>query len=381
MNVAVNVGHAPPESASEITEVSVWGEHPDDAPVVSVVIATYDRIESLLGLLDDLRSQTSLHGRADGRLSFDVLVVDDGGSVPVLAQLATREYPFPLTAMRRRNGGPGAARDTGIRRATGEIIVILDDDMVISPTFVAAHVHAHYAGAEVVLGNILPPRVGTLPLFERFHLEGMQRFTAAYRAGRAEVEGTRLCTGNVSFRRSAYLDVGGFDLELQRCEDRDLGIRLELAGKAFALTDEGWSEHRSDHEDVATWRRRSRLFGELDVRIAQKHPDQPKVSPWAFLPKLPLIVRPLVILAAVSPSLGQFGAARAYRLGEIADARALSRFAMIGASSCYAFEYFAGVGTELRRVDGRRAVIASLREARRAQRQLRGRGGPHGATR
>jgi glycosyltransferase involved in cell wall biosynthesis len=371
--VSAGTSQNSPECEAAITDTVIWRGGVDDidrVPDVTVVIATYNRTDSLLCLLEDLREQTPLDGGVQRRLSFDVVVVDDGGSAPVLCDLAMREYPFSLAAVRRRNGGPGVARDTGIQQATGEIIVILDDDMVISPTFVAAHLEKHRAGAEVVLGNILPPRVGTLPLFERFHLEGMQRFTAAYRAGQAEAEGTRLCTGNVSFRRSAYDEVGGFDLALQRCEDRDLGIRLELAGKVFAFTEDGWSEHRSDHDDVATWRRRSRLFGELDVRIAHKHPDQPKVSPWAFLPKLPLIVRPFVVLAAVLPSMGQRGAGLAYRIGELADTRVFEQFALIGASTCYAFEYFAGVGTELGRAGRRRAVIASLRAARQSQRAV-----------
>jgi glycosyltransferase involved in cell wall biosynthesis len=371
--ISVAPGNPASDSQSAITDTLVReasGDESRGVPDVTVVIATYNRPDSLLCLLEDLRVQTGLDRDVHSRPSFDVVVVDDGGSAPVLPELATRRYPFALAAVRRRNGGPGAARDTGIRRAMGEIIVILDDDMVIPPKFVAAHLAAHFVGAEVVLGNILPPHVGTLPLFERFHLEGMQRFAAAYRAGRAEVEGTRLCTGNVSFRKAAYNEVGGFDLSLQRCEDRDLGIRLELAGKIFAVADDAWSEHRSDHEDVATWRRRSHLFGELDVRIAQKHPDQHKVSPWAFLPKLPLIVRPFVVMAALLPSMGQRGAGAAYRLGELADTRVFKRFALIGASTCYALEYFAGVGTELGRGGRRRDVVASLRSARRTQRTV-----------
>ena len=334
---------------------------------ISVVVATYNRLSSLRELLDDLSKQSGLKpwpGATDNPLvDVEVVVVDDGGEAPVLESLSPGAFPFRLETIRRTNGGPGAARDTGIRRASGDIVVILDDDMAIPPEFLAAHQRAHSEGASVVLGSILPPRSGTLPLFERFHMEGIQKFGADFRAGLVEIEGTRLCTGNVSFRRSAYLLVGGFDLSLNRCEDRDLGIRFEFAGLKFAVADDGWSEHRSDHEDVGTWRRRCQLYGELDMQIAAKHPDRPRVSPWAFLPKLPWISRPLVVAAALFPYVGSQAAGLAYGLGGAADRAKCRRMAMVGVSLCYAFEYFSGVGSELSRRPGRFSVPKSLVES------------------
>ena len=329
---------------------------PASVTAISVVIATYNRIDSLLWLLDDLRVQTGVRG------GFEVIVVDDGSAVAVESEVMARPTGFRVTVLRQANGGPSVARDRGIRASCGDVIVIVDDDMVIPPDFLAAHLQAHDAGAAVVLGLIRAPRFGKpLPLFERFHQDSLDRFVAAYRSGAVAVEGTRLCTGNVSFLRSAYLAVGGFDLTLMRCEDRDLGIRFEEAGYPFAFSEDGWSDHRSDHDSVPAWRRRSALYGELDLRISEKHPSRRQVSPWAFLAHLPKVAVPIVVTAAVVPPLGRTIAAFGYRLGLWADRCGNGAAAIMGASLCYGCDYFSGVGAALRRDGGSRSVVSSLR--------------------
>lgn len=322
---------------------------------MSVVIATYNRLDSLLWLLDDLNGQVGVQG------GFDVTVVDDESEVAVEGEVLARPTNFACQVIRRQNGGPGVARDTGIRSSSGAIVVILDDDMMIPPTFLAGHQRAHSDGASVVLGHIRAPRTGELPLFERFHQRTLDRFVAAYAKGDAIVEGVRLCTGNVSFRRDAYLAVGGFDMALRRCEDRDIGIRFELAGYPFAFTEEGWSEHRSDHEDVTTWRRRNTLYGELDTVIARKFPTVAHVSPWEFLFHLPKISLPFLATAVLFPSVGHSLAGQVYTVARQAEKRRFGDVAMLGASLCYGMEYYAGVGRELAKAEGRRAVVRSFR--------------------
>ena len=340
----------------------------------TVVIATFNRLDSLLWLLDDLGAQVGVRG------SFNVIVVDDGSTPPVEAEVLARPRPFAVRVIRQENAGPSVARDVGIRSSNADIIVIVDDDMVVPPGFVAAHQADHALGATVVLGLIRAPKgAPSLPLFERFHQVSLDRFVAAYRSGRSMVDGTRVCTGNVSFFRQAYLDVGGFDRSLLRCEDRDLGIRFEAAGYGFAFTEAGWSDHRSDHADVATWRRRSALYGSLDFAIAGKHPDRPQVSPWAFLPHLPLVARPVVVGSAMFPALGRWTAGAAYRAGQLVERRQ-PRLAIVCASLCYGCDYFSGVGTAVLGKTDRRSigplagavraasVVSSLRAHLRAMR-------------
>lgn len=327
------------------------------APLVSVVIATYNRFDSLLWLLNDLRIQKPFDGE------LEVIVVDDGSARAVEPELAVREYPFSLIVLTQANAGPAAARHAGILAATGQLVVIIDDDMLVPETFLAAHVGAHASGADVVMGHIRGPADRSrLSLFERFHQYSLDRFVAAHRAGELRLDGGRLCTGNVSFPRSRYFDVGGFDRSLGRLEDRELGIRFEAAGLSLVFSEDAWNEHRSDHEDVATWRRRSQLYGELDVVISARHPGNADVSPWAFLPQLPKPAWPVAVLAASVAPLSRLFAGLAYRAGDQLDRRGRAAWALHGAALSYFLDYYAGVGTALRTPG---AVLASLRAWRR----------------
>jgi glycosyltransferase involved in cell wall biosynthesis len=106
----------------------------------TVVIPTYNRAERLGDLLGCLTNQ----GEALAR----VVVCDDGssdGTADVVRAFAGR---LPVVYAHQENRGfrAGQARNLGIARAVGEVIVFVDDDVLVAPDFVASHVAAH-AGA------------------------------------------------------------------------------------------------------------------------------------------------------------------------------------------------------------------------------------------
>jgi GT2 family glycosyltransferase len=327
------------QDGHDATEVVRFGPGVPDRLSISVVVATFNRKDGLAGVLGDLGRQELAGG------TFEVIVVDDGSAESVVPGVAHGTYSFPLTVVRQANGGPGRARHRGIRHCAGDVVVIIDDDMHVEPTFLAAHLRCYSGGADVVLGRIKSPNDPALPLFERFHMEALERFVTEFERGESRPEGIRLCTGNVSFRKSAYDAVGGFDLGLVRCEDRDLGLRFEIAGYVFAFSSDAWSEHQSDHEDVAVWQKRSRLFGELDTKISWKHPAHRTASPWSFFPKLPVVLHPILFASACFPKVGAKLGAASYQLGVRVEKSGRTKTAMSLASLCYALEYFAGVGS------------------------------------
>jgi GT2 family glycosyltransferase len=306
---------------------------------LTVVIATYNRRGSVATILGDLAGQVGLK---EGTASFDVIVVNDGGNIDVAAEVPT-DLEFRIRVVSRTNGGPANARHSGISLADAAIVIIVDDDMRLDPGFVAAHLGAHVSGAEVVYGVIEADHSSKAPLFTRFHDKSIDRWLERYRGG-ATPQGELLCTGNVSFRRAAYDAIGGFDRSLVRLEDRDLGIRLELAGHRFAFAGNAISTHRSDHADVGVWRKRSRLYGTSDLLIARKYPQRADLSPWSFLGELPKVVHPLLLVAACAPKTARPLGGLTYALAQGVDRVGKGSAAVKLAGLTYGIDYYSGVG-------------------------------------
>jgi len=95
---------------------------------VAVVIPCYNYAHLLGEALDSALAQTERPG--------DILVVDDGSpddTAGVVARYAERGVRY----LRRPNGGPAAARNTGAREVEGEFVVFLDADDRLDPNYLA----------------------------------------------------------------------------------------------------------------------------------------------------------------------------------------------------------------------------------------------------
>ncbi|HMI89086.1 MAG TPA: exopolysaccharide biosynthesis glycosyltransferase EpsD [Polyangiaceae bacterium] len=313
------------------------GEDGADLPELSVVVATYNRAALLRDLIDDLEKQTLAPS------SFEVLIVDDGSKIPVKPVVQGRPTSFALRVIEQANAGPAAARHRGIVEARADVILIIDDDMRLPPALLQEHLRRHREGHSVVLGHIrAAPRLSEMPLFERFHAQQLDRQVAAFRAG-LPARGVHLCTGNVSFRRAAYLEIGGFDRTLARSEDRDLGIRLERAGAQFTFAEDAYTVHESDHTSLEVWLKRAFLYGIYDSRIGAKHGDVPSVSPWRFLFLVHPASRPLLLATAAVPEAGKVAARGLMALCDWLDGRGLEQAALKGTTLVYGIEYFRGM--------------------------------------
>ena len=94
-----------------------------DAPLVSIVVPTYDRARFLSEALASVVAQTVE--------DWECVVVDDGSREPV--SLPESVDPRIRLVRRPRNGGPAAARNTGLLEARGAFVTFLDDDDLYAP--------------------------------------------------------------------------------------------------------------------------------------------------------------------------------------------------------------------------------------------------------
>ena len=91
------------------------------APTFSVIIPTYGRPRYLSEAVASVLDQTVR--------DLECLVVDDASPEPV----EVPEDPRVRVIRRESNGGPAAARNTGLDHASGRFIAFLDDDDLFTP--------------------------------------------------------------------------------------------------------------------------------------------------------------------------------------------------------------------------------------------------------
>lgn len=117
------------------------------APIASVIIPTRNRSRYLARTLSSFVRQTEAH--------FELVVVDDGGTDDTDRVIEQYVKRLRLQYVRRKHAGRASARNAGIARASGALLIFSDDDRIASPQFIAEHVAACSADPAhwIVLGE------------------------------------------------------------------------------------------------------------------------------------------------------------------------------------------------------------------------------------
>lgn len=179
---------------------------------VSVVIPLYNDRRTIDLCLSSVLAQT--------HQPLEIIVVDDG-STDGSAEIAARH---PCTLIRTDvNGGPGAARNAGVKHAKGDIVFFVDADMAMYPDAVAHAVRLLSTGERYGAVFGVPDKV---PLFPE-GLVGQYRILQYHywrKSAEGEVSGGFYALGAV--RRDAFDRAGWFNPALRQTEEIDHAERL-----------------------------------------------------------------------------------------------------------------------------------------------------------
>lgn len=188
----------------------------NDTPLVSVIIPCYNAGKLLEEAIGSLRKQNYPH--------YEVIIVDDGSSDTFTLEYL-RELSGWATVIYQENAGPCVARHNGILRSAGQYLFFLDSDNKVRDTYISKGVAAME----------LDSTVGVV--YADFQYCGAMSHIR--RSGEFDIE--QLVIINMIdicsvVRRSAYDDVGGFDMYLSRLGLEDWEIW-------FTFYEKGWKFH------------------------------------------------------------------------------------------------------------------------------------------
>ncbi|MCF7622619.1 MULTISPECIES: glycosyltransferase family 2 protein [Bacillaceae] len=115
----------------------------------SIIIPSYNACERLYYNLLSLNLQDYPHEQ------FEVIVIDNGSTDSTAKMLSEFSASFRLETVRvTENKGIAYGRNQGISKATGDILIFHDSDMIAEKNFVRKHLEAHHNENTVVCGFI-----------------------------------------------------------------------------------------------------------------------------------------------------------------------------------------------------------------------------------
>jgi glycosyltransferase involved in cell wall biosynthesis len=205
--------------------------HPRAAPSFSVVIAAYQAADTIRDALDSLRAQTIQ--------PKDIVVCDDGSTDEI--DEAVEPYLDDIVFLRQENAGEGAAKNAGVRAASGDFVVFLDADDIFLPERLQA------------LSEVAAARSDLDLLTTDAYLEADgKRLRRCYEQGfvfnvldqRSAILDRNFVFGLAAVHRGRFLASGGFDSSLRYATDWDLWCRLIFDGARVGLVDVPLARYR-----------------------------------------------------------------------------------------------------------------------------------------
>ena len=164
--------------------------------MLSVIIPTYNRA----AYLD--KSLTSLIKQNYPKDGFEVIVIDDGSEDDTAKIASQFKNDLNLKYFRESHLGVSWARNLGIEKANGEILVFFDDDALAAENWLE-NIARVMIGEDIITGQVKP-----------INNNFWQYFAPHYHQGDKPQESSVLLEGNCAIKRKVFSKIGLFDENL-----------------------------------------------------------------------------------------------------------------------------------------------------------------------
>ena len=276
----------------------------------------------------------SLQATMPAGLEHEIILVDDGSTDGTREWLATLRPPFRVV-LNERNLGYAVANNRGAALARGEILALLNNDLVLTPVWLEPMLATHRSlGARAgLIGNVqrdvLSGKIDHAGIF--INLKGKPQHQRAFPDEFSHffttVYPVDALTGACALiERALWQQLGGFDEGyVNGCEDVDLCFRARAAGRINAIALRSWVYHhisaslnRKRRDEENTYRLTRRWHAELARCAARRwcryyyesSPFEPRDHGYGFEMQIWLYALglrrtpPAKALAAMSAAIG-----------------------------------------------------------------------------
>jgi mycofactocin system glycosyltransferase len=264
---AVGESSARQRLARRLLDTGVAHPRPSSSPFsiedLTIVVPTHGGPPELERTLRALRTDAP---------EVRIIVVDDASPAAEAEELAaTARAHHAELVVRPANGGPGAARNTGLALVTTPVVAFVDRDVEPEPGWLEPLL-AHLADPAVAL---VAPRVQATPAGGVLAQFEARRSPLDLGAAEARVaSGSRVSyipSATVVARTGVLVAAGGFDERLRVGEDVDLVWRLDEQGHTVRYEPASVVRHPA-RTTLPAWVRQRFGYGESAALLDERHP-------------------------------------------------------------------------------------------------------------
>ncbi len=252
-------------------------------PIISVITPTFNRADELNFLVQSLQNQTIDHSL------FEFIIVDDGSTDQTKSIIDDWENKsdFKIKYFCQDNKGPGAARNLGIEKSRGDLILFIDSDC-----------EADVKWMEVLYGEYLENRYdacggpdASIENFTPFQKAIDYSMTSFMTTGGMRGHSAKMIakfyprSHNMGVTKKIINKVGGFG-DLRHGQDIELSYRIKRSGAKISFIPNAIVYHRRRNTIRAFFRQ---TFNWGVARINLYKIDKSLLEPIHFLPSLGLL--------------------------------------------------------------------------------------------
>jgi GT2 family glycosyltransferase len=231
-------------------------------PRASIVVVTYNNLVFTQACLSSLESNTEYP-------EFEVIVVDNGSTdgTPDFLRRWAEGAPNRSAILNDDNKGFAAANNQGLRVATGEFLVLLNNDTFVTPGWLGSLIRHLERDSDLGLVGPVTNNIGNEARIDIHYsdMEEMRRRALAYTSRHlgALYKVPTVAFFCVAMTRSTYEVIGDLDeaFAVGFFEDDDYCRRVGLAGKSVAIAEDVFIHHHlSASFDALAAERRREIF-------------------------------------------------------------------------------------------------------------------------
>jgi glycosyltransferase involved in cell wall biosynthesis len=238
--------------------------------MISVIIPTCNRADTLIRTLSSIEQQ-NVPG-----VDFEVIVVDDGSKDNTAMQVEDfkKNAKINIRYYYQDNNGPASARNSGMEKARGEVILFCGDDSVFDKDMIRQHYAYHQNNPNgAVLGTVLWDEAVKPSDFMRFLAPKGPQFHYHTIRNIFDAKFNHFYTINISLARKWFEGVK-FDARFKMAafEDIEAGLALEKKGLKIAYNKDAKIYHSHYYVPESFYERMVRV-GRSIVIFRNKYKD------------------------------------------------------------------------------------------------------------